>query len=88
MHSFEDNNNKSIPKIEECVNSTRAPSAIKISAKKKEEREKKEKELPFRGVISIGGKKAGQGNAGFSSAVEQSGRVEKKLGDLNTIVGH
>lgn len=88
MHSFQDNNNKSIPKIEECVNSTRAPSAIKISAKKKEERKKKEKELPFRDVISIGGKKAGQGNAGFSSAVEQSGRVEKKLGDLNTIVGH
>lgn len=88
MHSFEDNNNKSIPKIEECVNSTRAPSPIKISAKKKEGKKKKEKELPFRGVISIGGKKAGQGNAGFSSAVEQSGRVEKKLGDLNTIVGH
>lgn len=86
MHSFQDNNNKSIPKIEEYVNLT--PSPIKISAKKKEEREKKEKELPFRGVISIGGKKAGQGNAGFSSAVEQSGRVEKKLGDLNTIVGH
>ena len=88
MHSFQDNNNKSIPKIEECVNLTHALSSIKISAKKKEGREKKEKELPFRGVISISGKKAGQGNAGFSSAVEQSGRVEKKLGDLNTIVGH
>lgn len=46
MHSFQDNNNKSIPKIEECVNLTHALSSIKISAKKKEEREKEREGTP------------------------------------------